>query len=85
MDYKEICRMNKYLYGELERCTLMHNYLREVGGNYASYTLQKNKLKIAININLKRLDFIWRTAKDFDRDFEENKRTERLMRMETVL
>lgn len=82
--YKRICVVNKYLFGELEKCTLMHNYLLSVGGESPRYTYEKEKIRAAIDKNLKKLDAIWRTAKDADRDHEQNETNERVLRMDKV-
>lgn len=61
--YEELASENKYLYGQLENCTLLigHALLHNEDDSYMNYTILKQDILDKINHNLELIETIWET------------------------
>lgn len=59
--YKELANDNKYLYGQLENCTMLMGLalLSRQDKTYKAYQVLKDEIKIQIEINLQLIENIW--------------------------
>lgn len=62
-NYEYICMVNKYLFSQMEECTVMINFLKENELDTSEFRAKRARLKTASNVNLDRLEVILQTMK----------------------
>lgn len=54
--YEHVCAVNRYLFDQLEQCTVMIEHLEKCGLDITELKLKKARLKFQINTNLDKLE-----------------------------
>ncbi len=60
-NYEYICMVNKYLFQQMEECTVMINFLKENELDTSEFRAKRARLKTASNVNLERLEVVLQT------------------------
>ena len=58
--YEHLTMVNRYLFGEMEACTAMINYLKSNGVDTSELRDKRFRIKQMVDLNLSKLEVIWK-------------------------